>query len=161
MHRIVEADSPSHLADIRELFTEYAESLGIDLGFQGFDRELAELPGAYARPQGCLLLGLDADHTLGCVAVRPLDQDICEMKRLYVRPEARGTGLGRQLAEAAIGFGRHAGYRAMRLDTLPSMAAARALYRSLGFEAIPPYRFNPVPGTAFMELALGGGGAPG
>ena len=154
MRQIVEADTPPRLTLIRELFTEYAESLGIDLGFQGFDRELSELPGAYAPPHGCLLLALDADHPLGCVAVRPLETGICEMKRLYVRREARGTGLGRRLAVAAIGFGRRAGYCAMRLDTLPSMAAAGALYRLLGFEAIPPYRFHPVAGTSFLELAL-------
>jgi putative acetyltransferase len=136
------------------LFEEYAASLGFDLGFQDFERELRELPGDYAAPRGVLLLAQIRTRAIGCVAVRPLAADICEMKRLYVRPEYRGTGAGRALAEAAIVVGRKLGYARMRLDTVPTMAAARGLYRALGFREIPPYRHNPIPGTAFMELEL-------
>ena len=152
---IREADN-ADVAEIRKLFEEYAQSLGIDLGFQDFEQELASLPGAYAPPAGRLLLAADGASPVGCVAVRRLGDDMCEMKRLYVRPEVRGQRLGRKLAEAAIAFGRGAGYRAMRLDTLPSMATAHELYRQLGFREVAPYRYNPVPGTTFMELVLDG-----
>ena len=142
---IREADT-ADVADMRTLFEEYAHSLGIDLGFQDFEQELASLPGAYASPTGRLLLAADGASPVGCVAVRRLSDDACEMKRLYVRPKARGQRLGRRLAEAAIGFGRTAGYRAIRLDTLPSMGTAQELYRRLGFREVAPYRYNPVPG---------------
>lgn len=151
---VVAADTPERIAETRILFEEYASSLGIDLGFQGFADELAGLPGAYVPPRGGLWLAFAGARAAGCVAVRPLSGDVCEMKRLYVRPDARVSGLGRTLASVAIAFARSAGYRAMRLDTLPSMAAAQALYRSLGFSDIPPYRHNPVPGTTYMELVL-------
>lgn len=150
--REAEADD---LAEVRMLFAEYARSLGVDLSFQRFDDELAGLPGAYVRPQGCLWLAtLAAGPAIGCVAVRHLEDDIGEIKRLYVRPEGRGHGVGRVLAATAIGFARAAGYRLVRLDTLADMTAARALYADLGFVSIPPYRYNPLPGTAFMELVL-------
>jgi putative acetyltransferase len=157
MVTIHEAVSSADIAEIRALFEEYAQSLDIDLGFQGFEEELAGLPGVYSRPTGCLLLGAMGDRSVGCVGVRRLEEDICEMKRLYVRPEARGEGAGQALAEAAVAFGRAAGYQAMRLDTLSTMVAARALYRQLGFREVAPYRYNPVPGALFMELVLGGG----
>ena len=135
---------------VRALFREYADSLAVDLSFQGFDQELAALPGGY----DVVLVARIGGEVAGCVGVRPLGEGVCEMKRLYVRPSARGTGLGRALAEAAIARARELGYERMRLDTLPSMAAAQELYRSLSFVAIPPYRHNPVAGTSFLELAL-------
>ena len=152
--RILEATRPEEIATCRELFREYAAGLGFDLSFQGFERELAELPGEYAPPGGRLLLAVSGSEAAGCVAVRRLDAGACEMKRLYVRPSARGSGLGRLLAVAAIDAGRELGYARMLLDTVPSMAAAHALYESLGFREVPPYRFNPVPGTRYLELAL-------
>ena len=131
---------------VRTLFREYAAGLGVDLSFQGFDEEVAALPAGY---DVLLVAGSD-----GCVGVRPFSHGICEMKRLYVRPSARGTGLGKELAEAAIAHARTLGYAAMRLDTMPAMGAAQALYASLGFVEIPAYRHNPVGGTRFMELDL-------
>jgi putative acetyltransferase len=146
--------TPAELAAVRRLFEAYAGSLGVDLGFQDFDRELRELPGEYAPPRGRLLVARVGAEPVGCVGLRALEPGVCEMKRLYVRPEHRGTGTGRALAEAAIDAGTRLGYERMRLDTLPSMEGARALYRALGFREIAPYRHNPIPGTAYMELRL-------
>jgi ribosomal protein S18 acetylase RimI-like enzyme len=154
MVTIAQALDAAALDAIRVLFLEYAASLDVDLAYQDFHREVATLPGNYELPRGCLLLARDGERSTACVGVRPLNDDVCEMKRLYVRPEARGTGLGRQLALKAIAFGRSAGYRAMRLDTLPSMASAQQLYRALGFRDIGPYRHSPVEDNVFMELAL-------
>ncbi len=146
---------PTDLPAITQLFRAYAASLPVDLGYQGFEEELASLPGKYAPPRGALLIARDADSAaLGCVAMRPLDEDVCEMKRLYVAPEGRGAGLGRALAEAIIETARAAGYREMRLDTLASMAGAQALYRALGFVEIAPYYDTPIEGTMFMGLKL-------
>jgi GNAT superfamily N-acetyltransferase len=139
---------------VRRLFVEYQESLGVDLCFQGFDRELAELPGDYAPPEGSLLVARAEDGIVACVALRRLDPQTCEMKRLYVRPRQRGLGLGRALAEAVIAEARRIGYVRMRLDTLPSMNEAAALYEHLGFRDIEPYTANPVPGVRFLQLEL-------
>ena len=155
MVTIRDADRAGDIDDVRDLFEEYAASLGVDLGFQNFEQEIAALPGDYTRPAGVLLLAEMDGRVVGCIGVRRLDDRTCEMKRLYIRDQARGHGLGRSLAQAAIEFARAAGYRAMRLDTLPSMATAQGLYRQLGFHDVPPYRYNPVPGTTFMELRLG------
>jgi GNAT superfamily N-acetyltransferase len=151
---IVHARSEEHLAFASQLFREYAEALGIDLRFQDFERELADLPGAYAPPAGRLLVALIQHQPVGCVALRKLAEGICEMKRLYVRPAFRGRGVGRTLAEAVIEEARRIGYERMRLDSLRSLKEATALYRSLGFGEIPPYTHNPIPDAVFLELAL-------
>lgn len=152
--RIAEATDAESIQLARQLFREYAASLEVDLEFQGFAEELAGLPGDYARPAGGLLLGFDGGEPMGCVAFRPLEPGVAEMKRLYVRPEARGGGWGRRLVARVVSDARAAGYQRMRLDTLPSMGTALGLYLAMGFREIPPYRHNPVPGTRFLELNL-------
>ena len=140
---------------VRALFQEYADSLGVDLGFQDFDRELAELPGDYVRPRrGRLFLALDAAEAVACGALRAIDDRTAELKRLYVRPSHRGLGVGRRLTNQLIAAARAEGYDAIRLDTLPSMREAHRLYEQLGFREIAPYRPNPVEGTSFLELKL-------
>lgn len=151
---IAPAVTAGEVVAVASLFREYAATLGIDLGFQHFDKELASLPGEYVEPRGALLLARVGSQDAGCVGLRPLDGDACEMKRLYVRPAFRGLRLGEMLAHAVIDAARTRNYARLRLDTLPSMASARRLYARLGFVEIPPYRFNPVEGTSFMELAL-------
>jgi ribosomal protein S18 acetylase RimI-like enzyme len=150
-----QAETPAEVAQARELFLEYAQSLGFSLCFQNFDQELAGLPGDYSPPDGCLLLANVEGELAGCVAMHKLQPGICEMKRLYLRPKYRGRGLGRVLANAIIAEARNIGYKFMRLDTVePVMKDAVALYRQLGFCEIAPYRANPMPGTLYMELQL-------
>jgi GNAT superfamily N-acetyltransferase len=151
---ITPARSESDIACVRGLFVEYAESIGIDLEYQGFSKELATLPGKYAPPAGELLIATVNGQPAGCVALRSLDSATLEMKRLYIRPSSRGLGLGKQLVESAIAAARQRGFAELRLDTLESMAAARALYASLGFAEIPPYGDAHIPGTKFYALVL-------
>lgn len=151
---IVPTRSAIEVREVADLIREYRDSLRVDLSFQHFDEEVAALPGDYAEPHGVLLLARVGDAAAGCVALRPLDSATAEMKRLYVSPAYRGMNIGEALARAAIDAARERGYRAMRLDTLPSMHAARAMYVKLGFREIPPYRFNPVAGTTFLQLEL-------
>lgn len=153
--RIFQANSQQDIEHARTLFEEYQTGLGISLCFQNFDQELKNLPGDYAPPNGRLLLATDEAALAGCIALRKLAPDICEMKRLFVRPTHRGTGLGRTLVESLIIEARQLGYKKMRLDTLPGrMDKAIALYQSIGFVDIDPYYENPVPDARFMELEL-------
>jgi ribosomal protein S18 acetylase RimI-like enzyme len=154
MPNILHAETQEQVEAARTLFREYAEWLGVDLCFQGFEEELANLPGDYAPPGGCILLAVEGEEAVGCVAVRDWGGGICEMKRMYVKPARRGRGIGRALAEALIEEARNLGYTRMRLDTIPSLAAANSLYVSLGFRKIEPYRYNPLDGATFMELEL-------
>ena len=157
MLEIIEASSPRLVAMARELFEAYAASLNFDLCFQNFSQELAELPGEYGPPGGRLLLAFVDQQVAGCVALRALSAGICEMKRLYVSPAFRGKDIGRRLAVAMIDDARSLGYLKMRLDTVPSMKEAIALYHSLGFATTAPYRENPICGALFFELKLGSG----
>lgn len=167
---IIPAHAPEFIPTIRTLFREYEAWLGIDLCFQSFEEELAALPGAYAPPSGRLLLAVDSTaaappqspadgealsrSALGCICLRRISDEVCEMKRLFVRPTARGQKLGSRLAESLFTEARAAGYRRIRLDTLPKMSDAIRLYHSLGFTPIPPYYNSPIPGTLFLELSL-------
>jgi putative acetyltransferase len=152
-----QAESPAQIAQVRELFLEYAKSLGFSLCFQSFDQELAGLPGDYSPPDGRLLLAEYEGQLAGCVALHKISADICEMKRLYLRPAFRGKGLGRILAERILRDARELGYQRLRLDTVePVMKDAVAMYRRLGFKEIEPYRANPMAGTLYMELDLTG-----
>jgi ribosomal protein S18 acetylase RimI-like enzyme len=152
---LIQATLPEHIEQTRALFLEYAESLGFSLCFQSFDEELKSLPGAYAPPSGRLLLAQYEQQAAGCVALRKLEANSCEMKRLYVRPAHRGKGLGRILVERVIAEARAIGYQRMRLDTIASsMQDAVELYRKIGFKEIAPYRANPIAGALYLELLL-------
>jgi len=155
MLKLVQAKTKEDIDRIRQLFKAYADALDFDLGFQNFSDEFQNLPGDYAPPKGCLILALDNDEAVGCVALRPLQSTICEMKRLYVKPECRGKKVGRMLAEAIVVEASRRGYDRMRLDTVPAMKTATKLYESIGFAQIPSYRYNPVPGTMYFELEIG------
>lgn len=154
MLRIVHAAEPWQIEQARALIQEYTNALGIDLGFQDFEQEMAGFPGAYAPPGGRLLLALDGAEAAGCVGIRRLEPETCEMKRLYIRPAYRGHRLGRRLVEAALEQARVMGYSAMYLDTLPGMDAAIRLYESFGFQRTAPYYSNPIPGALFFKLLL-------
>jgi putative acetyltransferase len=151
---ILHASSPALVNEGRRLFEEYAADIRVDLCFQNFAEELASLPGKYASPEGALLLAQDGDQFAGCVALRKLEHDVCEMKRLYVRPPVRGRGVGRELAVHVIDLARQLDYRIMRLDTLAWMKPAITLYEQLGFRRIEPYCHNPQSDAVYMELAL-------
>ena len=155
---LIQPTDPASLAIVRELFLEYSNSLGVNLEFQDFENELATLPGDYAEPRGAILLALVDGSVAGCCALRPLDTsdypNAAEMKRLYVRKAFRGFGLGRQLAEATLDAARQAGYACVLLDTLDDMESARALYAGLGFEEIPPYYHNPLPGAHYLKADI-------
>ena len=154
MARIVEAKTGNLISSAKQLIKEYTTSLGIDLSYESFDREMAEFPGAYARPGGRLLVAIEDGDSAGVVALRRLSNDVCEMKRLYVRPSFRGKGIGRKLARRVIEEAKGIGYSRIRLDTLSSLKEAISLYDSLGFKRIPPYRLNPNEGVIYMELFL-------
>ena len=151
--KIISAATPEHIHTVRSLFTEYQQWLNFSLCFQGFDKELAELPGKYAPPKGRIYLAAVAEKVAGCIALRPMEEEgICEMKRLFVRKEFRGKGIGKMLTERIIADAQQIGYRTMRLDTLQRMERARALYTTLGFNVISAYYHNPIDDVVFMEL---------
>ena len=155
---LTQPTDPETLAVVRELFQEYARSLGVNLEFQGFENELATLPGDYGAPRGAILLAWVGGAVAGCCALRPLDTsdypNAAEMKRLYVRKAFRGFGLGQELAEGTLDAARRAGYACVLLDTLDDMESARALYAGLGFEEIPPYYHNPLPGSHYLKVDI-------
>jgi GNAT superfamily N-acetyltransferase len=151
---IIQFESGQHLDHVRALFVEYAESLDFDLDFQNFKDELDRLPGEYAPPEGCLFIAFYQGEPVGCVGLRKLEINICEMKRLYVRPKYRAMGVGKVLAESIIQEAGIRGYKHMRLDTVPSMKEARRLYLSMGFKKIDPYRYNPIQGATYLEKKL-------
>lgn len=153
MH-IIQAGTSTDIEQARQLFREYEHVLEVDLCFQGFEAELAGLPGNYAPPRGALLLAVNGRHAVGCIGLRPLTAKICEMKRLYVQPAYRGRNIGRRLAKAVIRQARAAGYSHMRLDTLKRLQKALRLYAALGFQPIPPYCENPLNGVVFLEKRL-------
>lgn len=152
--KTVEADYARQMWLVRGLFEEYVGSLDFDIAFQDLEKELPGLPGDYAPPDGRILLAVEGDEVAGCIALRKIDEETCEGKRLYVRPAFRGKGAGRALCEAVIGEARKIGYRRMLLDTVESLNKANALYRALGFRGTEPYRYNPLEGAVFMELDL-------
>ncbi|WZL72199.1 GNAT family N-acetyltransferase [Clostridiaceae bacterium 35-E11] len=150
----IQAKHKENVLLIRKLFEEYANSLDFDLDFQNFHKELSDLPGEYSLPNGALVLAILENEAAGCVGLRKIDKDICEMKRLYVRPEFRGRNVGKGLAERIIKEAYKMGYRYMRLDTINTMKEAVKLYENLGFQQIEPYTYNPIEGAVFMELEL-------
>jgi ribosomal protein S18 acetylase RimI-like enzyme len=151
---IIQAGTVEQIINTRELFIEYAKSLNFELCFQDFDKEIAELPGAYSPPEGRLFLAEFEGEIAGCIALRKLEKEICEMKRLYVKPRFRGHNIGKNLVEKLISEAKKIGYKKMRLDTVPAMQTAQKLYKSIGFKEIEPYRLNHVPGAVYMELEL-------
>lgn len=156
-YHIRPANFPDDADILRQLFREYADWLNVDLDFQGFEAELADLPGKYAPPLGAAFLAVGSDGVIGCIAMRPLDylgNGTCEMKRLFLRPQARGTGIGHKLAETLIETARQAGYQHMVLDTLDHMTGALRLYQRLGFEQTEAYYSNPIPGAVYLSLEL-------
>ncbi|MFH2092606.1 MAG: GNAT family N-acetyltransferase [Pseudomonadota bacterium] len=154
MITIIKADTKDLILTAKSLFQEYAESLDFDLCFQNFNQELQNLAEQYASPLGCLFLAFEGETAIGCIGLRLFEKKICEMKRLYVKPEYRNLKVGKLLVENVIKAGKFLNYDAMRLDTLPSMKSANALYKSFGFELIAPYRHNPIEGAIYMELNL-------
>ena len=154
MLEIIPAHEEPLLSEIRVLFREYGESLGFHLCFQDFDREMAELPGRYSPPDGRLLIAKWSGRVAGCVAMKRLGPDVCEMKRFYVRSGFRGKGIGQAVAKAILDESRIAGYSCMRLDTVPSMQSAIRIYEALGFKDIEPYVYNPISGVRYLELRL-------
>ncbi|MHC4727268.1 MAG: GNAT family N-acetyltransferase [Planctomycetota bacterium] len=154
MPKIFPAQSDEDFEVAKQLLIEYADSLGFDLSFQNFEQVLADLPNHFISPEACLLLAIYESQAVGCVAIERFDNGICEMKRLYVKPESRGLGIGRALAEYVIKHAQKVGYNCMRLDMVLPRDAARSLYLSLGFKDIEPYRYNPMEKAVFMELNL-------
>lgn len=152
--KITHAGTIDEIEEVQRLFREYAELLGVDLCFQGFEEELAGLPGKYAPPEGALLIAKEGQTTAGCVALRRLEEGVCEMKRLFVRPRFQGQGMGRALAERIIREGANLGYKTMRLDTLDRLKEAMRLYETLGFKRTLPYYRNPIPGVVYWEVCL-------
>jgi len=151
---IIKVTSNRYIAYVKELFMEYANSLGFDLSFQNFDQELSELPGNYAYPNGTLLLAVFQEKPVGCVALRKIDEEICEVKRLYVKDKYRGKKIGKSLLNEIVKEATKIGYKYMRLDSLSTMKEAIKLYESTGFKEIEPYRYNPLDGAVYMQLEL-------